>query len=167
MGATGPKPRGDAGGQNPAAATPPARGGRRSFAFPSDFTASRDVQVAIMQDVIDCGFDEESTFAIRISLEEAIVNAIRHGNRLDGTKTVRVESDVTPARAEITVEDEGAGFDRGDIPDPTHEDNLCRPNGRGILLIESYMTHARWDRGGRRVRMIKHAAVPAGPATGT
>jgi len=189
MGATGPKPRGEAGGQKPAAApgtrarpatVPPAvaslvppqtdpdpapscPGGRRSFTFPSDFAASRDVQVAIMQDVLDCGFDEESTFAIRISLEEAIVNAIRHGNRLDPSKTVRVESDITPARADITVEDEGAGFDRGDIPDPTHEDNLCRPNGRGILLIESYMTHAQWDRGGRRVRMVKHAAVPAAP----
>jgi serine/threonine-protein kinase RsbW len=192
MGATGPKPRGEAGGQKPApapgtrarpaalppavaslvpppsaaAAAPSSPGGRRSFTFPSDFAASRDVQIAIMQDVIDCGFDEESTFAIRISLEEAIVNAIRHGNRLDATKAVRVESDVNPVRADITVEDEGAGFERGDIPDPTHEENLCRPNGRGILLIESYMTHAEWDRGGRRVRMIKHAAVPAAPGAG-
>jgi serine/threonine-protein kinase RsbW len=174
MGATGPKSRGKAAGSTGAARGTVAQAAvsgsptsaasasvKRSFTIPSDFSASRDVQLAIMQDVEAHGFDDEAVFAIRISLEEAIVNAIRHGNRLDARKLVRVESDVNAARVEITVEDEGVGFDRKQIPDPTHEENLCRPNGRGILLIESYMNRVRWEQGGRRVFMAKDAAPSA------
>jgi serine/threonine-protein kinase RsbW len=130
---------------------------KRVFTIPSDFAASRDAQLRIMQDVASCGFDEEATFAIRISLEEAIVNAMRHGNRLDASKVVRIESDTALGRVEIVIEDEGAGFERHRIPDPTADENLVRPNGRGILLIESYMTSVGWENGGRRVRMTKVA----------
>ena len=137
---------------------------KRVFTIPSDFAASRDVQIRIMQDVTDCNFDEESTFAIRISLEEAIVNAIRHGNKLDPTKKVHVESDISPQRVEIVVEDEGKGFVRHAVPDPTHEENLARPSGRGILLIESYMSRVTWDHDGRRVHMVKDAADLAAPS---
>jgi serine/threonine-protein kinase RsbW len=187
MSATGPRRRKDGGpGKSPAGRRPakpvgrhragpavsnPAAAGtgspmKRVFDIPSDFAASRDVQTLIMQDVAGAGFDDESAFAIRISLEEAIVNAIRHGNRLDPTKRVRVESAVTPRAVEISVEDEGPGFDRGRIPDPTAEENLCRPNGRGILLIESYMNAVRWEQGGRRVHMTKRA-VPVAQAANT
>ena len=130
--------------------------GKFSFVIPSDFTAGRDVQRQIMADVARNGFDDDNTFAIRIALEEALVNAIKHGNRLDPGKKVRVEATVTPDRAEITVEDEGPGFNRADVPDPTCDENICRPSGRGILLIESYMNDVRWDRGGRRIHMVKH-----------
>jgi serine/threonine-protein kinase RsbW len=130
---------------------------RHSFTIPSDYAASRDVQIRIMEDVESSGFDPESVFAIRIALEEALVNAIRHGNRLDPGKKVHVEAEVTPGRAVITVEDEGPGFNRDSVPDPTADENLCRPSGRGILLIESYMSDVSWERGGRRLRMIKQA----------
>jgi serine/threonine-protein kinase RsbW len=123
--------------------------------IPSDFEAGRDVQERILQDIERCGYSEESSFAIRIALEEAMVNAIKHGNRLDPRKKVHVESHVTPKRAEITIEDEGPGFDRTSIPDPTHDDNLHKPSGRGILLIETYMDTCQWSRGGRRLRMVK------------
>jgi len=130
---------------------------KHSFTIPSDFTACNDIQLRIMEDVEQNGFDSESIFAIRIALEEALVNAIRHGNRLDPRKKVHVEAEVTRGRAEIIVEDEGAGFDRGTVPDPTADENLGRPSGRGILLIESYMSDVSWERGGRRLRMVKHA----------
>lgn len=123
--------------------------------IPSDFNAARDVQDRILQDVERHGYSDESTFALRIALEEAMVNAIRHGNGLDPAKKVHVQSRVTPRRAEITIEDEGPGFDRSHIPDPTHDDNLHKPSGRGILLIETYMDAAQWSRGGRRLRMVK------------
>jgi len=126
-----------------------------AFTIASNFTAGRDVQRKIMADVARNGFTDDSAFAIRIALEEALVNAIKHGNRLDPGKKVRVEATVTPEQAEITVEDEGPGFDRGCVPDPTADENICRPSGRGILLIESYMNDVRWDRGGRRIRMVK------------
>jgi serine/threonine-protein kinase RsbW len=123
--------------------------------IPSDFSAGRDVQERILQDVQRCGFSNDSTFAIRIALEEAMVNAIKHGNRLDPAKKVHVESRVTAKRAQITIEDEGPGFDRSDIPDPTAGHNLDKPSGRGILLIEAYMDGVQWSRGGRRLKMVK------------
>lgn len=175
MGAAGPQRREESNGRSPPPRRPVRANGRsrsghsataaaigratmkHSFTIPSDYAASRDVQIRIMEDVENNGFDPESVFAIRIALEEALVNAIRHGNRLDPRKKVHVEAQVTPGRAEIIVEDEGPGFDRGTVPDPTADENLCRPSGRGILLIESYMSDVTWERGGRRLRMVKHA----------
>ncbi len=126
-----------------------------AFDIPSDFSAGRDAERRIMEIVRGANFDPDSTFAIRIALEEALVNAIKHGNGLDASKTVHVHALVSKDQADITIEDQGIGFDKDRVPDPTATENLCRPSGRGILLIESYMTSARWDRGGRRLRMIK------------
>jgi serine/threonine-protein kinase RsbW len=147
MGVAGSNRRG--GGAGPSAA------GSLRVTIASDFNAGRDVQERILAEVQRHNFDSDSTFAIRIALEEAMVNAIKHGNGLDPAKKVHVESRVTPKRAEITIEDEGPGFDRSAIPNPTEDDNLERPSGRGILLIESYMDDVQWSRGGRRLRMVK------------
>jgi serine/threonine-protein kinase RsbW len=123
--------------------------------IPSDLSASRRVQDQILADVEQKGFNSHSTFAVRLALEEALVNAIKHGNRLDPAKKVHIESRINGSAAEIIIEDEGPGFDRGDIPDPTLCENLERSCGRGILLIESYMHTVEWSKGGRRVRMIR------------
>ena len=150
MGVAGSNRRGGAGSSAP---------GSFHATIASDFNAGRDVQERILADVQRHGFSSDSTFAIRIALEEAMVNAIKHGNGLDPAKKVHVESRVTPQRIEITIEDEGPGFQRSSIPDPTVDDNLERPCGRGILLIESYMDSVQWSRGGRRLRMVKENAT--------
>lgn len=129
--------------------------GDLDFTFFSNYEVGHDVQKRILEAAERHGFSGESFFALRIALEEALVNAIKHGNRLDPQKKVHVEARVTPKRAEILVEDEGAGFDRTCVPDPTHEDNLEKCSGRGILLIEAYMSEVQWDRGGRRLRMVR------------
>src|SRR5829696_7067904 len=93
---------GAAGGDNPSAATIGGtrggggggtggadirmNGGVLRATIPSDFLAGRDVQQAIMSEVQKHDFGTETVFAIRIALEEAIVNAIKHGNRLDPAK---------------------------------------------------------------------------------
>jgi serine/threonine-protein kinase RsbW len=150
---------------------PPERGGngqrggrpnRLVFTIPSDFAAGRQVQKEILQDVERHGFAGQSFFAINLALEEALTNAIKHGNRLDPNKKVRIEAKVSAKQAQITVEDEGEGFDRGGVPDPTARENLEKCSGRGILLIEAYMSRVTWDRGGRRVKMVK---VKDGPAS--
>ena len=123
--------------------------------IPSEYDAGRDVQERILSDVERHGFSTDKTFAIRIALEEALVNAIKHGNGQDPGKKIHVESKVTRKRAEITIEDEGPGFKRSHIPDPTLEENLHKCSGRGILLIESYMDGVSWSRGGRRLKMVK------------
>ena len=131
------------------------KGGRLVWVIPSDFEAGRGVQKQILDSLQENGFEGSNFFAVNLALEEALTNAIKHGNRLDPNKTVTVEAKVTPRRAEIMVEDQGTGFDRGGVPDPTQEENLEKCSGRGILLMEAYMSRVTWDRGGRRVRLIK------------
>jgi serine/threonine-protein kinase RsbW len=128
------------------------------FTIPSDLAASRDVHKAIMDRVEQQHYDEQSTFAIRLALEEGLMNAIKHGNKLDPKKTVHVEAKVTPKATEITIEDQGKGFHRETVPDPCAEENLLKCSGRGILLMEAYMDEVKYTQGGRRVRMVKKNA---------
>jgi serine/threonine-protein kinase RsbW len=128
------------------------------FTIPSDLAASRDVHKAIMDRVESLNYGEQSSFAIRLALEEGLMNAIKHGNKLDPSKTVHVEAKVTSKSTQITIEDQGKGFERTDVPDPCASENLLKCSGRGILLMEAYMDKVQYTRGGRRVKMIKKNA---------
>ncbi len=128
----------------------------RKVIISSDYAAARDVQRLVREDVERSGFDHDSQFAIKLALEEAIINAIKHGNKMDRSKRVQVEWTITPQTAEFIVEDEGAGFQRRTVPDPTVDRNLERLTGRGILLMEAYMNEVEWLDGGKRVRLVKH-----------
>lgn len=125
------------------------------FTIDSVFEQSRDVQTQIMDNVSNCKYDEQSVFAIKLALEEAMINAIKHGNKMDVSKKVRVQARITPKRIVLTIEDQGAGFTRNGVPDPTIEENLCKCSGRGILLMESYMNSVTYSKQGRRVRMVR------------
>jgi serine/threonine-protein kinase RsbW len=133
----------------------PAKARSMQFCIPSAFDDSRKVQEQIMAEVERVGFDEAARFAIQLGLEEAIVNAIKHGNKLDASKRVRVEAEITPQQARIVIEDEGPGFNRRSVPDPRCDENLEKCCGRGILLIEAYMTQVYWSNQGRRLTMIR------------
>ena len=132
--------------------------GPLNFTIPSDFDRGREVQQRILDAVERHAFSSDAQFAIRLALEEALINAIKHGNKLDADKQVKIVARVTDEAAEIEIHDEGAGFDRDDIPDPTLEENLAKCSGRGVLLIEAYMSEAEWTDGGRRLRMLKRNA---------
>jgi len=125
------------------------------FTIPSDLAASRDVHKAIMDRVESLRYGEQSSFAIRLALEEGLMNAIKHGNKLDRSKTVHVEAKVTSKSTQITIEDQGKGFERTNVPDPCASENLLKCSGRGILLMEAYMDKVQYTRGGRRVKMVK------------
>lgn len=102
-----------------------------------------------------CEYPEASRFALRIAYEEAVSNAFRHGHAgLPAQTPVTVSYCVDPETVEITVEDQGPGFDPDAIPDPTLDENIAKPGGRGIMLIRAYMSEAEFDRGGRRLRMV-------------
>lgn len=128
---------------------------RIQVSIPSDFTAARGVQERICQEVQKHGFASEAVFAVRLAIEEAMINAIKHGNKLDPNKKVHVTATIDTSQAEITIEDEGKGFKRKAVPDPTRKENLEKCSGRGILLMESYMNSVSWSKNGRMVRMIK------------
>jgi serine/threonine-protein kinase RsbW len=131
--------------------------------IPSDFAASRDLQKTILDEVTRHNFDPGSHFAIKLALEEGMTNAIKHGNKHDPAKNVHVDYSVTAKQFEITIEDEGPGFTRVEVPDPTAEENLEKCSGRGLLLIEAYMTKVEYSNGGRRLHMVKLNDSPSAP----
>lgn len=112
------------------------------------------LQDSVLHAVAAVGFDEASTFAVRLALEEAVANAFRHGNAEDPSKTVTVRYEVSSHEIRLSVEDEGPGFDPGSVPDPTEDANLEIPSGRGIMLMRAYMTSVEIVAPGNRIDMI-------------
>ncbi len=103
-----------------------------------------------------CGDDPE--YWLSAALREAMANAVRHGNRQDPTKMVRVDCIIENSTVTIRVEDEGEGFDVTDVPDPTDPANLLRPDGRGIFYIRQLMDHVEFGRtseGGISLVMVR------------
>ncbi|MEO1236188.1 MAG: ATP-binding protein [Planctomycetota bacterium] len=123
--------------------------------FPSKLGEVPAVQKAIVEAAEAAGFEEESLFAIRLALDEALTNAVRHGNASDPNKTVQVEFGVAGDELTVSIEDEGPGFNPDDVPDPTAEENLNRPHGRGVMLMKAYMTDVHYNDRGNRVTLTK------------
>lgn len=132
------------------ASTPSAK-----LVIPSKLEEVAGVQEALLSQLEACGYAKEECFAIRLAVEEALTNAIRHGNCGDPAKHVNVQYCVSPSRFEITICDEGCGFTPEELPDPTAEENLCRPHGRGVMLMQAYMTEITFNDAGNCVTMVK------------
>jgi serine/threonine-protein kinase RsbW len=94
-------------------------------------------------------------FGMRLALEEAIVNAIKHGNKMDPQKTVSIKCEIDSNRICVQIEDQGPGFSPTDVPDPTSEENLEKPGGRGIMLMKAFMTKVRYNACGNQVTLEK------------
>ena len=124
--------------------------------IPSDLEVAHELQTQIERQLQSATtFSEMEIFSIKLALEEAIVNAIKHGNQMDRDKSVRVAYRVDTHRFDIMIVDEGPGFDPEDVPDPTAPENLERPCGRGLLLMRHYMNHIEYIGTGNTVVMSK------------
>jgi serine/threonine-protein kinase RsbW len=97
--------------------------------------------------------DEDLLYNLVLLTSEAVTNGMEHGNDFDPGKSVVVEFKVMPAALEITVEDEGPGFERKRVPSPLSEDHLFDDGGRGLFLLESLADDVRYELGGRRTRV--------------
>ncbi len=94
-------------------------------------------------------------FAVRLAIEEALANAFNHGTRhLPKDTPVRLQFSASSTHIEISVEDQGPGFRPAAVPDPTLDENLEVPTGRGLLLMRAYMTSVDYNDRGNRVSMI-------------
>ena len=122
------------------------------FSTPGE--AARAQQV-ILEDIRAANLSDNAVFAIRLSLDEAIANAIRHGNKNDPTKKVQISYGATAEDYRITVTDEGPGFSPERVPDPTLDENLEKPHGRGCMLMHAYMTEVKFSTRGNSVTLIK------------
>jgi serine/threonine-protein kinase RsbW len=122
---------------------------------PSCLCQAREIEGTILDECQKHHFGQEDIFAIKLALEEALVNAVKHGNRLDSAKCVRVQYQVTDQRADIAIEDQGCGFNPADLPNPTSDENLEKSTGRGILLMRAYMSSVVFNPAGNRVTLTR------------
>ena len=110
---------------------------------------------ALLVELQDKGYSEVTVFAVRLAIEEALNNAIRHGNAMDPNKTAELVYEVTDEQVDIRISDEGPGFDFQGVPDPTLDENLDKPTGRGLMLIRAYMDTVEFNEKGNELHMVK------------
>jgi serine/threonine-protein kinase RsbW len=104
-------------------------------------------------------YTTEQIFAVHLALEEAFINAVKHGNNQDLAKKVKIDYCINRDKAEIFVKDEGGGFNPAGVPDPRCGENIYKPNGRGLLLIKSYMDTVEYNEKGDCVHLVKYKEV--------
>lgn len=121
----------------------------------TDLREARKAEGVVMDQVARHAYSEGAAFAIKLALDEGLNNAIRHGNRFDRSKSVELLFEVDTERIVIVITDQGEGFDPLSVPDPTADENLEKPTGRGIMLMHAYMDEVCFNRKGNQVRMVK------------
>ncbi len=115
----------------------------------------------ILEELEHLGYSPKERFGIRLALEEALVNAVKHGNRGDSTKTVQVDYHASDEQFAIEIQDEGPGFRPECVPNPLDPQNLDRPSGRGLLLMEYNMTWVQYNDAGNGVTMCRMRGLGA------
>jgi serine/threonine-protein kinase RsbW len=132
--------------------------------IPSSTTEGQKVQERIIKRLEEIGFPSRGIFGVRLALEEALVNAIKHGNGLDPNKEVTVECQISQEKVRVVIEDQGAGFRLEDVPDPTEDENLEKPGGRGIMLMRAFLSVVEYNERGNRVVLEKHRNDDSSPS---
>jgi serine/threonine-protein kinase RsbW len=125
------------------------------FEIPSAISLMHCILDYLMRRVEKLGLVNPENSNLFIALDEAFVNAVKHGNKFDVAKLVRITADVSAKEARFTVEDEGEGFDVSAIPDPLDPQNLFKTSGRGVLIIHNVMDEVKYNERGNRVEMVK------------
>ena len=106
------------------------------------------------------GFNQDDVFAVHLAVEEAFLNAVKHGNKMDPEKTVTVAYLVDREKVDIRLTDEGEGFTPESVPDPRFGENLFRPEGRGLLLINAYMHLVEYNEQGNALHLVRYKDAP-------
>lgn len=132
---------------------------RLSVDLPSERGSNRQITDELLAQLGAHGWQPADVFAVHLAVEEAIVNAIVHGNKLDAAKKVHVDCEVSADHVRVAIADEGPGFDPAAVPDCTTEDRLQAPGGRGVMLMRSFMTSIAYNAAGNAVVLEKVRAA--------
>jgi CheY-like chemotaxis protein len=125
------------------------------FELPSDIRLMNGVLHYLVDRVAKLGVIDPDSSNLFVALDEAFVNAVKHGNLNDPSKLVRITAELSPKEARFTIEDEGDGFALHEIPDPRDPENLFKTSGRGVLLIYNIMDEVAYNARGNRLTMVK------------
>ena len=129
----------------------------------SSLDAGHELIERYVQVLEQFGWEGRDLFQVQLAVEEAIVNAITHGNNESPDKTVEVELHVSPAQTFMRILDQGCGFCPESLPDPTEDENVDCPHGRGVMLIKQMMDRVDYNACGNQVSMLKLRS-PSTPA---
>lgn len=99
--------------------------------------------------------NKDILFDIRLVIEEALANAIKHGNKMDRAKNVFLKINASSKRIDIEIKDQGKGFDYKKLPLPTEKENLHKHSGRGVFLIRKLMDQVKFFDNGARIKITK------------
>jgi anti-anti-sigma factor len=148
--------------------TPPSAKGEplwaRSFEVPGDARLMSDARARIAEILAPLGLSDSSVFDIKVAVGEALANAIRHGSPQGPLDVIGVEVTAFEDRVEITVSDNGSGFDGRAVSST----DVFAPSGRGVLFMRALMDavdFASGADGGTRVRLAKRRILPAESVT--
>jgi serine/threonine-protein kinase RsbW len=128
------------------------------LSLPSRIETVATAAAAVAEFVGRSGVSDDAAFGIDMAVREAVTNAVLHGNRQDENKTVDLVLKSSPDAVEISVHDQGPGFNPEKVPDPTASENLLKTSGRGIFFMRTFMDEVDWlirPEGGTTVRMLK------------
>jgi serine/threonine-protein kinase RsbW len=134
---------------------------RNDYTIPSEAGAGRGIVDDVLAQLQLHKWGDHDIFGIHLAVEEALANAIKHGNKLDTSKRVEVACRISPERFRIEITDEGPGFNPADVPDPTEPEQLEAPSGRGIMLMRSFMSLVEFNERGNQVILEKENNSPA------
>ena len=137
-------------------------GNRVAYTLDSTLDSVNKVEQTAEQLALKVGFPEDDLHKITMSVREAAVNAVLHGNAYDPHKKITVAYETRPNSLAITITDQGKGLSETDIPDPLAEENLLKTSGRGIFLIRSFMDEVRIRdlHPGTEITLVKHMSPP-------
>lgn len=121
----------------------------------SELLSGRQILEELLARIQNEKWTSRDIFGIRLALEEAVVNAIKHGNCLDPNKQVHVICKSTTEKIWIRIADEGSGFNPEQVPDCTDAAHIESPNGRGIMLMRNFMSSVEYNEQGNVVVMEK------------
>ncbi len=128
------------------------------LSLPSRIETVATAAAAVAEFVGRSGISDDAAFGIDMAVREAVTNAVLHGNREDDNKTVDIVLKSSPDAVEISVHDQGPGFNPEEVPDPTANENILKASGRGIFFMRTFMDEVDWlirPEGGTTVRMLK------------
>ena len=130
------------------------------FELPSSISLMHAILDYLLKRVEKLGLVKAEQSNLFVALDEAFVNAVKHGNKFDVKKLVRITAEVSRQEARFTIEDEGEGFDVNAIPDPLDPENLFKASGRGVLFIYNIMDEVIYNDRGNRLTMVKKSEEP-------
>jgi serine/threonine-protein kinase RsbW len=121
----------------------------------SDTVVGRRMLDELLGHLKSLRWSRHDIFSVHLAVDEALVNAHRHGNQLDPAKHIRFCCRASPKKVRVEITDEGPGFDPGKLPDPTDSAHLLRPCGRGVMLMRAFMSRVEFLNGGNHVVLEK------------